>query len=112
MPSKRQDLFDSVIATLTAADLPLALDGDGCEGAVVRAECHGVTVSWQSGRSGPSGRPLPLHKHGRRDGAGHRMSGSSAVRSRNFQSALHLAATLAAAGHQSDHLGDRVLVSD
>ena len=109
MPSQRQDLFDSVIATLAAENLPLAADGDGRAGAVVRAERHGVSVAWQCGSDS---RRLPAHKHGRRGGVGHRMSGGSAVRSWDFQSALHLAATLAAAGYQSDHLGDRVLVSD
>lgn len=125
MDDGQRELVERVRAALAAAHVPLADDpfpgdpspGDppggvpaggrlsgGRPGAVVRATAHGVCVSWQAGEDAPHGRTGA----GRATG---RVAGSTSVMSPEFQATLHLAAVLAHAGHHSDHLGDRVLVT-
>ncbi|WP_327070779.1 hypothetical protein [Kitasatospora sp. NBC_01302] len=102
-------LHHSVIDTLRAAGYPFAGGGGVGEGVAVSCGKHGVTVSWKAGARG--GQPGPGVRGGATTGR-IRVHGSAAVRSEGFLLALRLATTLAEAGYQSDHLGDRVLVSD
>ncbi|MCP2312182.1 hypothetical protein [Kitasatospora paracochleata] len=99
MSDGRRELLDRVRSALARAGVPLADDGTGNHpGAVVRTVPHGVCVFWRTGTEP------------RRPDTG-RVSGSTSVMSPEFQATLHLAAVLAHAGHQSDHLGDRVLIT-
>ncbi|MEU9133310.1 hypothetical protein AB0D08_35350 [Kitasatospora sp. NPDC048540] len=102
MADGRRDFLDKVRAALTTAGVPLVDDTVGTRaGAVVRAAVNGACVSWRT--EDAAGRP---------DGPGAgRVAGSTSVMSPEFQTTLRLAAVLAHAGHQCDHLGDHVLVA-
>ncbi|MFJ4094247.1 hypothetical protein ACIPYS_21925 [Kitasatospora sp. NPDC089913] len=105
LPDHR-NLLGSVTATLRAAGLPLADKVRGTGGATVSDVAHGVVVSWQA--AWPSS---ASDASGGVGGGATPPRGGAAVRSRNFQETLRVAALLADVGYHTEHLGDRVLVN-
>ncbi|MFJ9608850.1 hypothetical protein ACIRS1_21175 [Kitasatospora sp. NPDC101176] len=97
-------LSESVTATLRGAGFPIADSAGGTEGMMVVNHAHGVTVSWRDGARSAAVEPPAS--------AGSRPHSGADVRSRPFQLTLRVAALLADVGYCSEHLGNRVLVSE
>ncbi|MCX4744638.1 hypothetical protein OG455_03720 [Kitasatospora sp. NBC_01287] len=106
-------LLGSIAHTLREAGLPLADQGGrATAGAVLSSHAHGVTVSWRSGPQGGTVEPAGAGAGGGGADASARARGAATIHSRDFRLTLCLAALLAEAGYQSEHAGDRVLVSN